>query len=194
MKMASIHVRSRQQICFSFFMPPKSFSKPFLLYKAIRLHFSVCVYCIRSQKTSQRVKNNSNAIRLRLVPYTLWRHLWSIQTVRTHGKIYLLIIPHQTTSHYIILHDTIPHYSTPHNTTQHPPHRTTRHRTALAPHSTALHYTTLQYTTTLHYYTTPHHSTPHHTTLHHTTVQYTTTPHYTTLHYTTPHLVKISVR
>ena len=31
-----------------------------------RLHFSVCVYCNRSQKTSQRVKNNSHATRLRL--------------------------------------------------------------------------------------------------------------------------------
>ena len=49
----------------------KFFDKPFefLLYKINRLHFSVCVYCDRSQKTSQRVKNNSHAIRLRLVSY-----------------------------------------------------------------------------------------------------------------------------
>ena len=61
----------RQQTCFSFFMPPKSFNKPFefLLYKTNRLHFSVCVYCNRSQKTSQRVKNNNHATRLRLVSY-----------------------------------------------------------------------------------------------------------------------------
>ena len=49
-----------QSTCFSFFMPPKHFNKPFefLLYKINRLHFSVCVYCSRSQKTSRRVKNN----------------------------------------------------------------------------------------------------------------------------------------
>ena len=87
-----IHVRSRQQTCFSFFMPPKSFNKSFecLLHKTNRLHFSVCVYCNRSQKTSQRVKNNSHATRFRLVSYffvlyTLWRHLWSI-TVHTHTE------------------------------------------------------------------------------------------------------------
>ena len=87
----------RQQTCFSFFMPPKSFKRPFefLLYKTNRLHFSACVYCNRSQMTSQRVKNNSHATRLRLVSYffqfvlyTLWRHLWSI-TVHTHGKMLL---------------------------------------------------------------------------------------------------------
>ena len=68
-----IHVRSRQQTCFSFFMPHKSFNKPlqFLLYKTNRLHFSVCVYCNRSRKTSQRVKNNSRTTRLRLVSYFL---------------------------------------------------------------------------------------------------------------------------
>ena len=48
---------------------PKIFNKPieFLSCKTNRLHFSVCVYCNRSQKTSQRVKNNSHATRLRLV-------------------------------------------------------------------------------------------------------------------------------
>ena len=37
--------------------PPKSFNKPFefLLYKTNRLHFPVCVYCNRPQKTPQRV-------------------------------------------------------------------------------------------------------------------------------------------
>ena len=54
---------------FLFFHAPKSFNKPFefLLYKTNRLHFPVCVYCNRLQKTSQRVKNNSHATRLRLV-------------------------------------------------------------------------------------------------------------------------------
>ena len=60
----------RQQACFSFSMAPKSFNKPFefLLYETNRLHFSVCVYCNRSQKTS-RVKNNSHATQLRLKSY-----------------------------------------------------------------------------------------------------------------------------
>ena len=59
---------------FSFLVPQKSFNRPFecLLYKTNRLHFSVRVYCNRSQKTSQRVKNNSHAIRLRLVSYFLY--------------------------------------------------------------------------------------------------------------------------
>ena len=53
--------------------------------------FLVCiVYCNRSQKTSQRIKNNSHATQLWLVShffvlYTLWRHLWSI-TVHTHTE------------------------------------------------------------------------------------------------------------
>ena len=56
-----IHIRSCQQTCFPFFMPQKSFNKPFefLLFKTNRLHFSMCVYCNRSQKMSQHVKNNS---------------------------------------------------------------------------------------------------------------------------------------
>ena len=68
----------RQQTCFSFFMPPKSFNKPFefLLYK-----------------TNDHTRRHSHATRLRLVSYvfvlyTLWRHLWSI-TVHTHGKMLL---------------------------------------------------------------------------------------------------------
>ena len=49
------------------------------------------VYCNRSQKTSQRVKNSSHATRLHLVShffvlYKLWRHLWSI-TVHAHEKM-----------------------------------------------------------------------------------------------------------
>ena len=69
-----IQVRSRQQTCFSFSMPRKFFNKPFefLLYKTNILHFPVCVYCNRSQKTSQRVKNNSHATRLRIVSYFLF--------------------------------------------------------------------------------------------------------------------------
>ena len=65
----SIFVSSRQQTCFSFFMPPKSFNKPFefLLYK-----------------TNDHTRRHSHATRLRLVSYvfvlyTLWRHLWSIK-------------------------------------------------------------------------------------------------------------------
>ena len=62
-------VKSRQQTCFSFFMLPKFFNKSFkfLLYKTNRLHFSMCVYCNRSQKTSQHVKNDSHATRLRVI-------------------------------------------------------------------------------------------------------------------------------
>ena len=91
------------RLVFLFFMPQKSFNKPFefLLYKTNRLNFSVCVYCNRSQKTSQRVKNNSHATRLRLVSYffvlyTLWRHLWSITAHTRKNVIYLL------TSWYVI--------------------------------------------------------------------------------------------
>ena len=52
----------------------KSFNKPFqlLLYKTNRLRFPVRVYCNRSQKMSQRVKNNSHGTRLRLVSYFLF--------------------------------------------------------------------------------------------------------------------------
>ena len=72
----------------------------FLLHKTNRLLFPcvcVCVYCNRSQKTSQRVKNSHTTRHLLVsdfsVLYTLWRHLWFI-TVHTHGKneIYLLNI------------------------------------------------------------------------------------------------------
>ena len=84
-----IHVRSRQQICFSFFMPQTLFNKPFefLLYKTNRLHFSVPVYCNWSQKTSQRVKNNCHATRLRLVSYFLFFSRCDVITVCTHGKM-----------------------------------------------------------------------------------------------------------
>ena len=58
-----------QRTCSSFFMHHKSFNKlfQFLLYKTNRLHFFMRVYCNRSLKTSQRVKNNRHATRLRLV-------------------------------------------------------------------------------------------------------------------------------
>ena len=51
---------------FFFFHAPKSFKKAlkFLSYKTTRLHFSVCVYCNRQQKTSQHVKNNNQATRV----------------------------------------------------------------------------------------------------------------------------------
>ena len=92
----------RQQTCFSFFMPQKSFNKPFefLLYKTNRLHFSVCVYCNRSQKTSQRVKNNSHATRLRLGLFcSLHAVTSSVIYYSTHSRknvIYLLIIQNVT--------------------------------------------------------------------------------------------------
>ena len=59
---------------FFFYHAPKSFNKPFefLLYKTNRLHFSVRVYCNRSQKTSQSVKNNSHTTWLCLVSYFLF--------------------------------------------------------------------------------------------------------------------------
>ena len=62
-------------------MPQKSFNKPFDFYCIKQIdNIFPCVYCKRSQKTSQRVKNNSHATRLRLVSYflvlyTLWRYL-----------------------------------------------------------------------------------------------------------------------
>ena len=68
----------RQRTCFSFSMPPETFNKPFefLLDITNRLHSSVRVHCDRSQKTSQRVKNNSYATRLHFVLYPLWRHTY----------------------------------------------------------------------------------------------------------------------
>ena len=97
-KSTSDHVR---ELAFLFSRSPKSFNKPseFLLYKTNRLHFPVLVYCNRSQKTSQRVKNNSHTSRLRLVSYffvlyTLRRHLWSI-TVHTHGKMLSISVINQ---------------------------------------------------------------------------------------------------
>ena len=70
-----IHVRSCQLTYFSFiFMPWKSFNKlfEFLLYKTNKWHFSVHVYCNRSQKTSQHVENKGHATRLHLVSYFLF--------------------------------------------------------------------------------------------------------------------------
>ena len=89
-----IHVRSRQRF---FFHVPKILQKIHLNFYCIkqnRLHFPVRVYCNRSQKTSQHVKNSSHATRLSLVLYTfvlytLWHHLWSIHTWK--NVIYLLI-------------------------------------------------------------------------------------------------------
>ena len=70
---------TRQLTCFSFFMPknPPKYSinhLNFYCMKQIDYNFRVCacMYCNRSQKTSQRVKNNSYATRLRLVSYFLF--------------------------------------------------------------------------------------------------------------------------
>ena len=59
---------------FFIFHAIKSFNKPveFLLYKTKQITFSVCVYCNKSQKTSQRVMNDSHDTRLRLVAYLLF--------------------------------------------------------------------------------------------------------------------------
>ena len=73
----------RQQSCFSFFMPQKSFNKPFefLLHETNRLHFPACVYCNRSQKTSQRVKNKSKSSGVTvglLWSITVHMHTWKM--------------------------------------------------------------------------------------------------------------------
>ena len=84
-------------------MPQKSFNKPFqfLLYKTNRLHFPMCVHCNRSQKKSQRVKNNSHATLLCLVSHFLFfTHCYVVYDLlqnteySTHTRenvIYLLI-------------------------------------------------------------------------------------------------------
>ena len=63
--------------------------------KQIRLHFSVCVYCNRSQKTSQHVKN-SDATRLRVVLFcSLHAVTSSVIYYSTHPRknvIYLSIV------------------------------------------------------------------------------------------------------
>ena len=82
---------------FLFHAPPKSSNKPwveFLLYKTNRLHFSVCVYCNRSQKTSWRVENHSTSS-----PVVLFCSLHAVTSsviyYSTHtgeNVIYLLIL------------------------------------------------------------------------------------------------------
>ena len=80
-------VKSTSADLFFFFHVPKSLN--FYCIKQIDYIFSVRVYCNKSQKTSQRVKNNNHTTRLRLVSYFLVlyaldrRHLLSI-TVHTH--------------------------------------------------------------------------------------------------------------
>ena len=54
----------------------------------------MCVYCNRSQKTSQRVKNKkvrheTKSSGVTVVLYTLWHLLWSI-TVHTHTNLFAL--------------------------------------------------------------------------------------------------------
>ena len=92
-----IHIRSRQRTCFSFFMPPNSFNKPFefLLYKTNRLHFSVrgAVILNRLEKTCKEHRSrHSTATRVVVfVLYTLWCHMWSITAHTRKNVIYLLI-------------------------------------------------------------------------------------------------------
>ena len=85
---------SRQQTCFSFFMPPNSFNKQFefLLYKTNRLYFfRVCVYCKIDHRRHLQHVNNSHATQLRLMSYflflTRWRHLWSV-TAQKNGNLH----------------------------------------------------------------------------------------------------------
>ena len=66
-------------------------------YLTNRLHFSMCVYCNRSQMMSQRAKNKKVRHKMKSSGitvvrfYTLW-HLWSITVLYTHMEkvIYLL--------------------------------------------------------------------------------------------------------
>ena len=72
-----------QRTCFSFFMPQKSFNKPFefLLYKTNRLQFPN--YCNRPQKTSQRVKNNGHSTSSYVVLFVLYK-LWEFVIAEVH--------------------------------------------------------------------------------------------------------------
>ena len=63
-----------------------------LQYLTNRLHFAVCVYCSRSQMTSQDVKNKNvrhetKSSGVTVVLYTLWRLLWSITV---HTNVFIL--------------------------------------------------------------------------------------------------------
>ena len=98
---------------------PKIFNKPieFLSCKTNRLHFSVCVYCNRSQKTSQRVKNNSHATRLRLVLFcslhaVTWKEwidhrIYYITPHRNIRQYYLIILCTHTRKNVISLLNTV---------------------------------------------------------------------------------------
>ena len=75
---------------FFFFHGPKSFNKQFD-------YIFPCVYCNKSQKTSQRVKNNNHSTSFRVVLFcslhTVMLYLsdlWSI-TVHTHRKCNILV-------------------------------------------------------------------------------------------------------
>ena len=97
------------RLAFLFSCPQKYFNKPFefLLYKTNRLHFSVCVYCNRSQETSQRVKNNNHATRLRLVSYFFVLYTYCSTHTRKN-VIYLLNTNHITNEVSIMLTFIVP--------------------------------------------------------------------------------------
>ena len=84
-----------------FFMPPKSFNKPFkfLLYTTNRLHFPVCVYCNRSQKTSRHVKNNSHTTEQQ-------SHHWTSHTTRRRLVSCVLSCSLHAVTSYVIYYST----------------------------------------------------------------------------------------
>ena len=75
-KSTSDHV---SELTFLFSCPQIPSINLWIFYCMKQIHFSMCVYCMqryidvyRSQKTSQRVKNNSHATRLCFVSYFLF--------------------------------------------------------------------------------------------------------------------------
>ena len=66
----------------------------------------MCVYCNRSQMTSQRVENKkvqhkTKSSGVTVVLYTLWRLLWSI-TVRTHMEKFNLLVLYNKNSNDLL--------------------------------------------------------------------------------------------
>ena len=59
--------QTRQRTCFSFFMPQNPSINHLNFYCIKQIDYIFPCVCNRSQMTSQRVKNNSHATRLRLV-------------------------------------------------------------------------------------------------------------------------------
>ena len=98
---------------FCIFHARKTFNKQFeyLLYKTNRKNFFlVCVSCNRSQKTSQRVKNNSHAARLRLVSYANYDVIYDLLQY-THARENVM---HLLSTHYFTLANKAPLPLLPH--------------------------------------------------------------------------------